>query len=51
MKRSKSSSRAMRQRTTAEVHSKGQSRYAQKSRSGKQMYGPGCCANDGGVRV
>ncbi len=38
MKRSKSSTRAMRQRTTAEIHSKGTSRYAQKVRENRQMY-------------
>lgn len=38
MKRNKQSTRAMRQRTTAEIKAKGSSRYALKVKSGKQMY-------------
>ncbi len=38
MKRSKTSSRAMRQRTTAETQARGDSKYARKYWSGKSMY-------------
>lgn len=42
MKRNKQSTRAMRNKSTAAIHSDGDSRYARKRRSGKMMYGPGC---------
>ena len=38
MKRSKHSTRTMRQRTTAELKTRGTSRYALKVRANKQMY-------------
>ena len=39
MKRNKQSTRAMRQRTTAETKARGTSKYALKVKGGKQMYG------------
>lgn len=39
MKRCKTSSRAMRQRTTAELKTRGTSRYALKVKGKNQMYG------------
>lgn len=47
MKRNKTSTRAMRHRTTLETKKAGTSRYAVKVKGGKQMYGDGkvCCAH------
>ena len=45
MKRNQNSSRAMRHKHIGDKPDKGKSRYAQKKRSGKQLYGPGCCAH------
>jgi hypothetical protein len=46
MKRSKSSSRAMRKRSNeTKGITKGNSPYAKKVQRGEQMYGPGCCAH------
>lgn len=47
MKRNKTSTRAMRHRTTLETKKRGTSRYALKVKAGKQMYGDGkvCCAH------
>jgi hypothetical protein len=42
MKRNKTSSRAMRNKTTAALHIAGDSKYARKRRGGRMMYGPGC---------
>ncbi len=42
MKRNKQSTRAMRNKSTVELHTAGDSRYARKWRNGKMMYGPGC---------
>jgi hypothetical protein len=44
MKRSQTSSRAMRNRTRTN-ETKGASTYAIKRKSGRMMYGPGCCAH------
>jgi len=43
MKRNKNSTRAMRKQTSAKDN--GTSRYALKHRSGRMMYGPGCCGH------
>jgi hypothetical protein len=47
MKRNKSSTRAMRHRTTLQTKKSGTSRYALKVKAGKQMYGDGkvCCGH------
>lgn len=44
MKRNKQSSRVMRRRSTETTIGEN-SRYALKAKSGKQWYGPGCCAH------
>lgn len=44
MKRNKQSSKVMRRRSTESATGEN-SRYARKAKSGKQMYGPGCCGH------